>query len=228
MNRKIIALAAATAALALPATSFAQAVTSTPTATAPCGGALAASLAKELGLDTATVKAALAANRPSPGQPPTDAQKASLAAALGISTDRLDALMQEYGPKHGPRLPIAQIAKETGKTEAEVKAAFEANRPAEGQRPTDAQKAATAAALGISTDRLDALMQEYGGKRDPHPPIAQIAKATGKSETEVRAAFEANRPAPGQRPSDAQKAATAAALGISTSQLDALLHQGRS
>ena len=78
------------------------------------------------------------------------------------------------------------------------------------------------------SDRLDALLQEYGGKRDPHPPIAQIAKATGKSETEVRSAFEANRPAPGQRPSDAQKAATAAALGISTSQLDALLHQGRS
>ena len=136
--------------------------------------------------------------------------------------------MQEYGPKHGPRLPIAQIAKETGKTEAEVKAAFAANRPAEGQRPTDAQRAATAAALGISTERLDALLQEYGPKHGPRPPIAEIAKATGKTEAEVKAAFMANRPAEGQRPTEAQRAATAAALGISASQLDALMHQGRS
>ena len=163
MNRRIIALAAATAALALPVASFAQGATSTSHAAASVRhdhGRLAAALAEELGLDTATVKAALEANRPAEGQRPTDAQKASLASALGISTDRLDALMREYGPKHGPRLPIAQIAKETGKTEAEVKAAFEANRPAEGQRPTDAQRAATAAALGISTAQLDALMHQ--------------------------------------------------------------------
>ena len=65
MNRKIIALTAATAALALPVASFAQGASSSTTTKAAATvrhdhGDVAAALAKELGLDTATVKAALA------------------------------------------------------------------------------------------------------------------------------------------------------------------------
>ena len=44
----------------------------------------------------------------------------------------------------------------------------------------------------------------------------------------MKAALDANRPAEGQRPTDAQKASLASALGISVAQLDGLMHPGRS
>lgn len=169
MHRRIIALTALTASLALPVAAFGQAATSG--STAPTRHAqhdrvdLAAALAKELGLTTAEVKAALEANRPEAGQRPTDAQKASLAAALGTTVDRLDTLMRSLRPAHGPRPPIREIAKATGKTEDAVKAALEANRPAPGQRPSDAQKASLATALGITTAQLDQLLPPPGHGR---------------------------------------------------------------
>ena len=185
MHRTPIALAAIAASLILPGASLAQSAT-TPTTPGTTASAthvcLADALAKELGKTKAEVKAALDANRPAPGQHPTDAQKASLASALGVSVERLDALMKEYAPRgehRAPRPPIAQIAKETGKTEAEVKAAFEANRPAPGQRPSDAQKAAVAAALGISPAQLDSLMREYGPQHGPGTDGARTAPTAG-------------------------------------------------
>ena len=72
--------------------------------------------------------------------------------------------MKEYAPQggqRGPKPPIAQIAKELGLSKATVKAAFEANRPAPGTKPTDANKNGLAASLGITRAQLDALMDEY-------------------------------------------------------------------
>jgi protein-disulfide isomerase-like protein with CxxC motif len=74
-------------------------------------------------------------------------------------------------------------------------------------------------------------LKEYapqGGQRGPKPPIAQLANELGLSPTVVKAAFEANRPAPGTKPTDANKNAIAAALGITRAQFDALMDEYRS
>jgi hypothetical protein len=84
------------------------------------------------------------------------------------------------GNKRGPKAPIAQIAKELGLSETAVKAAFEANRPAPGTKPTDANKNGLAASLGITRAQLDALMDEY---RHAGPPAAGAATAQSGSST---------------------------------------------
>jgi AraC-like DNA-binding protein len=187
MNRKLIALTAAVAALALPAASLAHSATSGSSSTTAAASAnrphhhpTFAAIAKELGVDVATVKAAFKANRPAEGQRPTAAQREAVAAALGTTAAKLDAIMKEHAPQRGPKAPIAQIAKELGLSETAVKAAFEANRPAPGTKPTDANKNGLAASLGITRAQLDALMDEY---RHAGPPAAGAATAQSGSST---------------------------------------------
>jgi hypothetical protein len=124
MNRKLIALTAAVAALALPAASLAHSATSGSSSTTAAASANRphhhppfAAIAKELGVDVATVKAAFKANRPAEGQRPTAAQREAVAAALGTTAAKLDAIMKEHAPQRGPKAPIAQIAKELGLSE---------------------------------------------------------------------------------------------------------------
>ncbi|MGI9186890.1 MAG: hypothetical protein ACR2J9_05130, partial [Gaiellales bacterium] len=61
-----------------------------------------------------------------------------------------------------------------------VKAAFEANRPAPGTKPTEANKNGLAASLGITRAQLDALMDEY---RPAGPPPADAPAQSGGSTT---------------------------------------------
>jgi AraC-like DNA-binding protein len=80
--------------------------------------ALAAALAKELGLSTAKVRAALEQRRGRPGHP------GDLADALGVSEERLrEAFHAVVGDKVRPR--FGNLARELGVTQAQLEAAFE-------------------------------------------------------------------------------------------------------
>ena len=112
MNRKLIALTAAVAALALPGASLAQSAMSSSTGTATTAAKAGhhhppfAAIATELGVDVATVKAAFKANRPAEGQRPTTAQREAVATALGTTVAKLDAIMKEYRSA-APKAPAA-------------------------------------------------------------------------------------------------------------------------
>jgi transcriptional regulator with XRE-family HTH domain len=79
--------------------------------------AFAAELAKELGLSTAKVRAALDKGRGRPGD---------LADELGVSEERLREAFHAVFGKHRPHRPgLANLAKELGVTQAQLEAAFE-------------------------------------------------------------------------------------------------------
>jgi transcriptional regulator with XRE-family HTH domain len=85
--------------------------------------ALAAALAKELGLSTAKVRAALEERRGHPGDP------GDLAADLGVSEERLHEAFHAVFDKLRPRLSrrpgLENLAKELGVTQAQLDAAFD-------------------------------------------------------------------------------------------------------
>jgi AraC-like DNA-binding protein len=82
--------------------------------------AFAAALAKELGLSTEKVRAAIEERRGHPGDP------GDLADELGVSEERLRAAFHAVFGKFRPHRPgLANLAEELGVTRAQLEAAFE-------------------------------------------------------------------------------------------------------
>jgi transcriptional regulator with XRE-family HTH domain len=117
--------------------------------------AFAAALAKQLGLSTAKVRAALQERRGHPGD---------LAAELGVSEERLrEAFHAVMGDIRPHRPGLANLAKELGVTQAQLEAAFEKLRDQKDElRDEFAQELAARLNLDVEKvqDALDAL----------HPP----------------------------------------------------------
>lgn len=124
--------------------------------------AFAAALAKELGLSTAKVRAAIEKRRGHPGDP------GDLAAELGVSEERLHeafhAVMGEIRP-HRPGL--ANLAEELGVTRAQLEAAFEKLRDQKEElRDEFAKELADRLNLDVAKvqDALDALHPPHFGR----------------------------------------------------------------
>jgi biotin operon repressor len=116
--------------------------------------AIAAALAKELGLSTAKVRAALEQRR-GPGE---------LADALGVSEERLreafHAVIGKPRPPHGPRL--GNLADELGVTQAQLDAALEKLRDDFAQELADR--------LNLDVAKVQEALKatpRFGGRRGP-------------------------------------------------------------
>ncbi len=120
--------------------------------------ALAAALAKELGLSTEKVRAAIEKRRGHPGDP------GDLADELGVSEERLREAFHAVFGKFRPHRPgLANLAKELGVTQAQLEAAFEKLRDQKDElRDEFARELADRLNLDVAKvqDALDAL----------HPP----------------------------------------------------------
>ena len=121
-------------------------------------GAFATALAKELGLSTAKVRAAIEKRRGHRGDP------GDLAAELGVSEERLrEAFHAVMGDIRPHRPGLANLAKELGVTQAQLEAAFEKLREQKDElRDEFAHELAGRLNLDVAKvqDALDAL----------HPP----------------------------------------------------------
>lgn len=130
--------------------------------------ALAAALAKELGISTSKVRAALEQRRGHPGDP------GDLADDLGVSEERLREAFQAVFDELRPRLPrrpgLDNLAKELGVTQAQLDAAFDKLRE-EHDDPRDEFANELADRLGLDVakvqDALDDLRPPGFGRRHP-------------------------------------------------------------
>ena len=130
--------------------------------------ALAAALAKELGLSTAKVRAALEERRERPGGP------RDLAAELGVSEERLREAFHAVFDELRPRLPrrpgLENLAKELGVTEAQLDAAFDKLREQHDDlRDEFAEELADRLGLDVAKvqDALDDMRPPGLGRRHP-------------------------------------------------------------
>jgi len=198
-TRKITALLSATALLGGAGLGVADAAkTSTGSRTAnaapdghrgrgPMPASVLARIASALGVSSADLKAALDANRPAR---PAGGDKrgdfaADLASALGVETSAVQSILEANRPAR-PDSP-----------------------PADGARPPrpDRSKLVTALASGLKLDEsavtaaLDKLEASHEADHQAHEAAlyAALAKALNKTAAEVKAAFEANCPAPPAR-----------------------------
>jgi transcriptional regulator with XRE-family HTH domain len=123
--------------------------------------ALAAALAKELGLSTAKVRAALEKRRGHPGDP------GDLADDLGVSEEKLREAFHAVFDKLRPRLPgrpgLDNLAKELGVTQAQLEAAFEKLRAERDDRRDEFAKE-LADRLNIDVTKVQDALD------DLHPP----------------------------------------------------------
>jgi biotin operon repressor len=130
--------------------------------------AFAAALAKELGLTTAKVQAALENHRGRPTSPDDLAQE------LGVSEQKLrdafHAVMGKIRPPHGPgdRPRLDSLAKQLGVTKAQLEAAFDTLRDqADALRDQFAQELATK--LGISVEKVQDAIDAFRPFGRHHP-----------------------------------------------------------
>jgi AraC-like DNA-binding protein len=121
--------------------------------------AFAAALAKELGLSTDKVRAALERRRGHPGD---------LAADLGVSEEKLrEAFHAVFGKLRPPRPGFGNLAKELGVTQAQLEAAFEKLRDQKDElRDEFAKELADRLNLDVAKvqDALDALHPPHFGR----------------------------------------------------------------
>jgi hypothetical protein len=149
----------------------------------PVPSAALAKIAKALGVSTADLRSALEANRPAKpaGERGPQQFAADLAEALGVETSAVQEILEANRP---PR-PEA--------------------RPAQGTMPPkpDHTKLIAALAAGLNIDeatvtaaveKLEAAHEAEHQAREA-AMYAAVADALGKTAAEVKAAFEANRPA---------------------------------
>jgi biotin operon repressor len=128
--------------------------------------AFAAALAKELGLTTAKVRAALAKHRDNPTSPE------ELANELGVSEQQLHdafhAVMGKIRPRLHRRPGGDDLAKQLGVTRAQLQAAFDKLRAQrEDLRDQFAQELATK--LGISVEKVQDAIGDFGPFGRHHP-----------------------------------------------------------
>ena len=124
--------------------------------------ALAAALAKELGISTAKVRAALERRRGQPGGP------GDLADDLGVSEERLREAFHAVFDELRPRLPrrpgLENLAKELGVTQAQLDAAFEKLRDEHDELRDEFAKE-LADRLGLDAAKVQDALEDL---RPPH------------------------------------------------------------
>jgi hypothetical protein len=145
---------------------------------------------------------------------------------------------------HRGFLDTAALAKALGVTEAKLQAAIEKVRPERGDRK-DERVAAIAKALDASASDVQAVLEAQrgaggpgrggpgaggpgrGGPRgDDSALVTALAKKTGKTEAQVRAALDAARPKPGDR-FDELSAALAKELGLDAAKVESALEAAK-
>jgi len=154
---------------------------------------------------------------PAPGKAHNDGAEhaafaAALAAKLGVTSDQVDAALKAIHPADGTRPDPAgfpkALADQLGKSEAEVKAALDALR-ADGQ-------------FGGPGHGHDG--HGPGGHGPDGPMAAALASKLGVTTDQLKAAFDAIRPAAGTRPDRGQlPAKLAAQLGKTEAEVKAAL-----
>ena len=155
----------------------------------PMSSASLAKIASTLGVTTAQLKAAMAANRTNPSARPADGARrgdgmaTELAAALGVEAAEVQAILTA----NRPAKPAAGTA---------------AARPPRGARPSNTKLiAALASGLNLDTAKVKAAFAKIEAARKAehaarHAAMyAAIASDLGVGADAVKAAFEANRPA---------------------------------
>jgi hypothetical protein len=148
------------------------------------------------------------------------------------------------GPGGGPRgfgggrggVDSAALAKALGVTEAKLRAAFEQVRPARPADRKDERAAAIAKALGVDAADVESVLKDtvgpgHGGpgrgpRGDDSALVTALAKKTGKSEDDVRAALKAARPDPADRVKELA-AALAKELGLDAAKVQSALEAQR-
>jgi biotin operon repressor len=119
---------------------------------------------------------------------------AALAAKLGVTSEQVQSALEAIRPAPGTRPDRAGFPKalgdKLGKTEAEVKAALDALR---------AEGVVHGPGMGHGPDGDH---HGPGGHRGPRGPefVAALSAKLGVSETDLKAALDSLRPAPGTRP----------------------------
>lgn len=129
------------------------------------GGVDAAVLAKTLGVTEAKLRAALEAVRPDPADRKDD-RVAAIAKALGASTADVESVLANQGPgagrgrgRGGNRSELlTALAKKTGKTDAQVRAALEAVRP-DRAGGLEERAAALAKELGLDAAKVQSALE---------------------------------------------------------------------
>ena len=135
----------------------------------------------------------------------------------------------DRGPRHGGP-DLAKLAAKLGVTEAQLKAAIDATRPAAGAKPGDHRDALAtdlAAALGVSTDKVQSILdanrparpaagtKPAAGTRPPKPDSSALVSALSSGlsidTATVQAAFDKLQAAH-EADHSAREAAMAAAL----------------
>jgi hypothetical protein len=139
------------------------------------------------------------------------------------------------GGHGGPRIDTAALATTLGVTEAKLKAALDATRPANGAKD-DERAAAIAKALGATTTEVQAVLdanrparpaagtapQERPAKPDESKLVAALADKLGVSQAKAQAALDAAHGDHGDRDSELA-AALAKELGLDTATVKAAL-----
>ena len=194
-TRKIVAVLSTTALLGGAGIGIADAAKSSPSTRSahwarpgeshrgPIRSAALAKIADALGVSTADLREALPANRPTPpaGRPGPGRFAADLATALGVDTSAVRKILDANRPTRPDSPPPPGSA------------------PARPDR--SALIAALASGLNLDTATVTAALDKLGAAhRDDHRAretamFAALARSLGKTADEVRAAFEANRPA---------------------------------
>ena len=208
--RKTAALVAATAVLGGGGIGVAQAASANSSGSdgpraghhggGPASSTQLAAIAKQLGVSSAELKAAIDAGRPAKPADGArgDGMATALATALGVDADKVREILDANRPARPARLQGSPPAGAGMRT---------AGRP-DGRPQHDNTRLVAALASGLNIDtatvkaalaKIDAAHKADHGKREA-AMYASIAKELGLTRGAVRAAFDANRPAMPARP----------------------------
>lgn len=204
--RNVAAVVSASALLGGGGLGAAQAATSSSSGSArppaghrgggPVSTAQLAAIAKQLGVSSARLKAAIDANRPArPDHGPRgDDMASALATALGVDTDKVQAILDANRPARPAGPPSAAAPAGDARPDGDGD-----GRPV--MRDDAKLVAALASGLGIDSAAVQAAFATIDAAHKAEHDAgdsaryAAIAKQLGLSSASVKAAFEAHRPA---------------------------------
>lgn len=170
---------------------------------------------------------------------------AAATSGSGTSTDGAGDTAQtqsERGKRGGPRGDISGLASSLGVTEAKLRAAFAATRPARGDRAdrAAAMAAAIAKELGESQSDVAAVLEanrperpadgqrpRRGARPDGSKLVAALASKFGISEAKAESALKAVHEAAREARHSAKAAALAEELGLDAAKVEAALEANR-